>query len=328
MSFLAPSAGTYTTSWRMVKDGVGAFGDSCTKQVVVAFGPNLPGAPTINSPATGMIMGSNRPDVRFQGDPCDAYEVHIGSCNVPTSNDGWDSGVVWINSGPNELMAAPRRSERRRPRTTSSQGCTTPAAGVPGAPPGNWFYTAGQLMNDPYLVAGEIGAQRGHQMCYNPDRNEYLVGYFNAGVYGKDVVSYYRLDGNGNKIGNEGYVIDDMDGAGGPHMCYNNARKEYLIVYGGYASSGGEHNEMRVQRVNAATGALIGPSVRINTPAPSRHNIAYSPKDDRYLLVFEDSCQISWFDAGQHGCPCRQHLPHKQRHVRLLRHSQNLLQLH
>jgi len=126
-------------------------------------------------------------------------------------------------------------------------------------------------------------------MCYNPDRNEYLVGYFNAGVYDKDVVSYYRLDGTGNKIGSETMVPHDMTGSGGPHMCYNSTRHEYLIVFGGYTAVG---TETHLQRVNAETGELIGGSPRVYTPAPERRNIAYSPRSDRYLLTIEDNGRI------------------------------------
>ena len=73
-----------------------------------------------------------------------------------------------------------------------------------------------------------------------------------------------------------------------PHVCYNNARHEYLIAYGGYTSSGGLHDELRLQRVNAVTGALIGASSRVtNLPGAFGSNVAYSRTSNSYLLVWD-----------------------------------------
>ena len=56
-------------------------------------------------------------------------------------------------------------------------------------------------MNDPYFVAGATACQWQHTVCYNPDRNEYLVAYFDSAKGKHSVISYYRLDGTGAKIG-------------------------------------------------------------------------------------------------------------------------------
>ena len=60
-TMIAPSAGVYTTDWRMVREGVQWFGDTLTKQVNVTFGPNPPGAPTIAWPTTGMVLARTGP---------------------------------------------------------------------------------------------------------------------------------------------------------------------------------------------------------------------------------------------------------------------------
>ena len=52
-----------------------------------------------------MILGSNRPDIRFQGDPSDGYQVHISVYNSPVSGSGWDSGFVSLNPGLNSISA-------------------------------------------------------------------------------------------------------------------------------------------------------------------------------------------------------------------------------
>ena len=76
----------------------------------VAFGPNAPARrPSARPSRHG--NGLQQAGHQVPGRPCDAYEVHIGSYNIPTSNDGWDSGIVMLNSGPNEIMASVRHSE-------------------------------------------------------------------------------------------------------------------------------------------------------------------------------------------------------------------------
>ena len=283
----APSSGGYTTDWRMLREGVQWFGDTLTKQVSVTFGPSPPGAPTITWPTHGMILGSNRPDIIFQGDPSDGYEVHIGTHNTPESTDGWDSGFVSANPGPDPVMAASGVLNVQtnyfvfvRLHNTNGWG---PWAGY-----GNNFYTAGQLPDDPYFIAGQYGSQWQHTICYNPDRNEYLVCYFDNSKGKDSVISYCRLDGTGTKIGSEGFVVDDLVGVGGPHVCYNSVRHEYLIAYGGYTDVGGLHDELRLQRVDAATGALIGSSNRVaNMPGAFKMNVAYSRTSNCYLLVWD-----------------------------------------
>ena len=75
------------------------FGDTLTRQVNVSFGPTPPGAPTIIWPTSGMVLGSNRPDISFQGDPSDGYQVHISLYNSPVSGSGWELRVGNLNPG-------------------------------------------------------------------------------------------------------------------------------------------------------------------------------------------------------------------------------------
>ena len=102
------------------------------------------------------------------------------------------------------------------------------------------------------------------------------------------MISYYRLDGTGTKIGAEMSSPTTWRAPAVPQVCYNSARQEYLIAYGGYTSSGGLHDELRLQRINAATGALIGGSNWVaNLPGAFNSNVAYSPTSDCYLLVWD-----------------------------------------
>ncbi len=284
---VAPSAGVYTTDWRMLRENVKWFGETLTRQVNVTFGPNPPGVPTIIWPTSGMVLGSNRPDIRFQGAPSDGYEVHIGSYNTPASNDGWDSGFVSLNPGAEPIMAMSGALNAQVYYYVFVR-LHNPNGWSPWTACGHWFNTAGELVNDPNFVAGVAGAQRDHYACYNPDRNEYLITYFDSGKGKPSVISYHRLDATGTKIGSEMWIADDLLGAGGAKVCYNSTRKEYLISYGGYTESGGLHDELRLQRVDAATGAPIGGSNRVtNLPGAFNSNIAYSPRSDCYLLVWD-----------------------------------------
>ena len=275
----------YTTSWRMVQENVEWFGETLTLQVQVGFGPDLPPAPTISSPLAGMTLGSNRPDITWTTVPIDAYEVHIGSANDPSSAGGWDSGQVGMSTLTNSTMSGPLAPQAWyyvfvRLHNTNGWG--------PWSEHTHYFYVAGELINNPYLIADPDGAQWQHTMCYNPDRNEYLIAYMDGHANTRGVISYYRLDGTGTKIGSEVSVVDDLEGSGGPHVCYNGVRHEYLIAYGGYTANQGLHDELRLQRVNAATGALIGGSNWIaNTPGAFNNNVAYSRTSNSYLLVWD-----------------------------------------
>jgi hypothetical protein len=284
------SEGVRTSDWNMLQENVQWFGDVVTKVVNVTFGPNPPGAPTISWPTRGMILGSNRPDVKIQGDPADIYEVHIGSLDTPTSNDGWDSGQVSVTPSNQTISAASGVLNTRAYYYVFAR-LHNPRGWGPWSAFGCSIYTDGQLLNEPYDVAGPIGGQWVHTICFNPDRNEYLVAYYNLVRDDWRKVSYYRLDSTGARIGDEVTVVDDIM-SGGPNVCYNSGRKEYLIAYGGYTAVGGLHTELRLQRVNASTGALVGGSMRISTPNPARQVVAYSPTSDHYLLAYEDSGQI------------------------------------
>ena len=271
----------------MLRENVEWFGETLTRQVNVSFGPTPPGAPTIIWPTSGMILGSNRPDIRFQGDPSDGYQVHISSYNSPTSGSGWDSGFVSLNPGPDPISAMSGVLNVQAYYYIFAR-LHNPNGWGPWTACGHWVYTAGQLVNDPYFVAGSSGSQWQHTACYNPDRNEYLICYYDNSKGKASVISFYRLDGTGARLGTEMVVVDDLQGAGNPHVCYNNALHEYLIAYGGYTPSGGLHDELRLQRVDAVSGALIGGSNRVtNLPGAFGSNVAYSRTSNSYLLVWD-----------------------------------------
>ncbi len=246
-----------------------------------------PLAPTITWPPAGAILGSNRVDLTWSGGGHDRYEIHIGSFNTPASSNGWDSGEVSVPyPGVTTVETpplAPQQTYYVFVRLHNSEGWG------PWSPPFRHLHVGGELMSDPYLVAGPDGAQRAHTICFNPDRSEYLVAYFDAKVNQRSVISFFRLDAAGTRIGGETTVPDDLEGTGGPWLCYNTARQEYLLTYGGYTTAGGLHAEIRVQRIDAATGGLIGGSIWIdNEQGAALSKVAYSSASDCYLLVWEN----------------------------------------
>ncbi len=244
-----------------------------------------PPAPVITWPPSGAVVGSNRPDITWTGVAHDAYEVHIGSQNVPASADGWNSGQVASSA---DTATTPALVTQQNwflfVRLHNSDGW------------GNWsdanhfFYIAGELLNDPYFVAGQVGSQWQHTLCYNPDRNEYLIAYFDNSKGEESVVSYYRLDGQGQRIGSEVWILDDLQGIRNPSVCYNSVHHEYLIKYAGYTPN---DNRVHTQRVNAVTGALIGGSNMIRTSYildlyATGTSVAYSSISDCFLTVWEE----------------------------------------
>src|SRR5688500_4475345 len=149
--------------------------------------------------------------------------------------------------------------------------------------------------NLPYQVSIGSGQNWQHTMCYNATRNEYLIAYMAYPTGGRRVIQYYRLDSTGAKIGGSVNVADNLEGSSGPSVCYNSALQEYLISYQGFTSAGGLHNELRIQRVNATNGALIGGSTWIrNSPTGIVTKVAYSPTSNSYLLIWEDQTTAPW----------------------------------
>jgi len=262
-----------------------------------------PPAPVITWPPPGAVVASNRPDIDWTGVTHDAYEVHIGSQNVPTSADGWNSGQVF--TGASSIFTAmtnplpPQQTYYVFVRMHNADGWGN------WSPQNNHFYVDGELLNDSYFVGDSAGFQWPQHHAFNPDRNEYLVAFPSAQPSQRSRISYYRLDSTGARIGAETTILDDayLDGVHEGLVAYNHAAAEYLIAYTGWTQDNTPqvHDDVRIQRVNAVTGALIGPSVLLYTAAPEAREpeISYSTRSNVYLVAWHDVHSVNgWRTLG------------------------------
>ncbi|MDO8586546.1 MAG: NBR1-Ig-like domain-containing protein, partial [Armatimonadota bacterium] len=207
--------GTYTTDWQMVRELVSWFGGIDAKQVQVTWGASPPAAPIVVSPARGEVLGANRPDLVWEGDPHDAYQVRINTVDNPDSSIVWDSGQVWYSGTVTSTGTA--MSGSLTPSTNHYVFVRVHNARGWGA----WsaynqrVFVSGELINDPYLVSGG-GLQWWDYVCYNPDRNEYCITWQNGYV-----IHWRRLDSTGANIGSEMVLSDNSSGHHFSVVCYN-----------------------------------------------------------------------------------------------------------
>ncbi len=288
------SAGTYVLGWRMTRNGVG-FGEDPTKQIRVTWGPDVPGAPVIAWLAPGSVVGSNRPEIRWTGDKHDAYEIHIGYYNVPSSVEGYDSGAVYVPQAVDRASTGPLPPGRAYYVFVRLHN---PNGWGPWSAYGNHFYSAGELPDEPHAADGPVGSQWPHSICYNPDRDEYMVAYNDARPGATWTVSYQILDGSGAKVGPEHTIAHSIEGTHEAAVVYNNLAKEYLLAYNGWdgAEEGNLHDVLYIQRVRASDGEMIGTSRLIRSNGYGLRNytpyLAYSRDDDVYYLAWDDQTTV------------------------------------
>jgi hypothetical protein len=152
---------------------------------------------------------------------------------------------------------------------------------------------AGEFLNEPYWVGDAVGAQWAHNICYNPDRNEYLL------VFNNDYqVSYYVLDGTGAKQPDrpEVTVLDDpqLSGMHFAAVAYSSVSQRYLITYGGWLPS--NSSQLRSHLVDANNGQLVRSNNLIydgNSNIGDHEEMwgfpmAYSPTSDVHLVAWKD----------------------------------------
>lgn len=138
-------------------------------------------------------------------------------------------------------------------------------------------------MSPAYLVASVDGQQREHSICYNEELDQYLVAYMDLKPgCSAPGISAYRLDGNGNRMGNEITVEPCDTGAGSTSCAYNSVNNEYLVTFVDYSGWSW------AQRIDATNGDLKGSNVLVDHTAALEPDLAYSPTSNRYLLAWRD----------------------------------------
>src|SRR6185295_14741062 len=111
------------------------------------------------------------------------------------------------------------------------------------------------------------GAQRDHSIAFNPDRNEYLVGYLDIqSAAPRWYINAWRLNSAGVRIGSEIQSTGGEDGSGATVAAYNSVNHEYLLVGRDF------HGHIFGQRINATDGSLPSGAVFIhNTSGTLEH---------------------------------------------------------
>ena len=254
--------------------------------------------PSITGPPAGAATGSNRPDITWADAPHDAYEVHICREANPEAPADWDSGVIWVPQPVTAAMSGPLvpgvwysafvRLHHLNAWSPWSEG--------------RLFYVAGRLLNDPQWVGDDPGLQWPHQICHNPDRNEYLVSFPDTIPDNPNTpeseffsrVSYFVLNAAGERASLKASILDDrhMYGIHDTAVAYDPGSSEYLIVYTGWTGEGTPQlrDHLRAQKVDSQTGQLKDSSYLLFTsPRMHQPRLAYSAASDVFLLTWEDT---------------------------------------
>jgi len=279
--------GTRNTSWRM-KHGSTPFGAQLDRQIQVTWGPAPPSAPTITFPSPGVNFGSNQLDIRWIGDPHDSYEIHLGSQNVPQSNDGWDSGQVFVQHPASEAKSgylAPDHTYYLWIRLHNPNGWG------PWSSAGRWFHTVGEFPgnSEPHQVTSPPELHFPHSICMKPDGSEFLV----ASMEGYQWIRWHRLNANGIKIAS-GTIPHSMAGLHNCGLAYNSNRNEYLVAMMGWQETPNVHNEIFVQRLDS-NGSPVGTQWFVRSaPMIGIPTVAYSPVSNVYLLTWADITTGTW----------------------------------
>lgn len=156
---------------------------------------------------------------------------------------------------------------------------------------------------DPVLAAGggplgdaldvsDLGGvdEKAPDVAYNPDRNEYLLVWYNDRA-GNDDIYGRRVSAHGQPIGSSWFAISAQPGSDrrNPKVAYNSATQTYLVVW--EAEVPGEGTGILGRQVSA-TGQVLGATdyvyARNTVPTDSYFEpvVAYASVVDRFVLVY------------------------------------------
>ncbi len=145
-------------------------------------------------------------------------------------------------------------------------------------------------------------------VAYNGTGNEYLVVWHGDDdiaplTYDEDEIFGQRLNSTGVEVAPNDFRLsfmgeDELANAYDPAVAYNSQDDEYLVVWEGDDGTAPlVNNEYEIwgQRVDAATGALIGAAIRISDMGPNGNAnygayspaVAYNSADNQYLVVWQ-----------------------------------------
>ena len=124
-------------------------------------------------------------------------------------------------------------------------------------------------------------------VAYSPKHDEYLVVWtYDSVITGSDTWAR-RVKWDGSWMGPE-FQVGRPDKSGNqvnPAVAYNEQADEYLVVY---ENRWGSTKDIDAQRVRASDGQVLSWANIASSPGTLRHfpDVAYSPGDDKYLIVY------------------------------------------
>jgi hypothetical protein len=151
---------------------------------------------------------------------------------------------------------------------------------------------SGTLLGNSFVIRDDSSvAEVQPAVAYNPDRQEYLVVFWNDRP-GNDDIRAERVSRDGKPLGGVWVAA----GAGAdrryPDVVYNHLAREYLVVWAAVDTGGNSY--IRAQRLAGANAQPLGAALPIRDAAAAvglvtYPTVAYSSTDDKYLVVWEDT---------------------------------------
>ena len=261
--------------------------DTLTRQVNVSFGPTPPGAPTIIWPTSGMVLGSNRPDISFQGDRLTVTKsTSAPSTALCPAAAGFR--VREPEPGPRCYIGNVRHLERPAYYYVFAR-LHNPNGWGPWTACGHYFYVSGEFLpvpgqstNDPYCLDNGPSYQRDHSFIYDPVNNKFVLAYADFGNGSNLWVSAYMLDPSGARPFGE-TMMNGGNQSGVTSVAYNSVHDEYLVTDVDYEGI------LQGQRIVAKTGGLTGTTYPVFTGSVRGPALAYGTGSDVYLHVFSNT---------------------------------------
>lgn len=149
-----------------------------------------------------------------------------------------------------------------------------------------------------FQISHVTESSRNPNAVYNPVQDEFLVIWAGDSDLGAGIdvqIWAQRIDAaSGAEIGEDFRISDEGERAFRPEIVYNPVNHEYLVVWQDDEVEGIADYEVFAQRLDAATGELLGPSAIISEMGPAGDNdyealspaVAYSSSQHEYLVVW------------------------------------------
>jgi hypothetical protein len=203
------------------------------------------------------------------------------------------AGAVILAAGAAPTQALPARHVPLAPETIGPDPGDAGAGPVPQRPDA----ASGDPLGSIFVIRDDPSvAEVQPAVVYNPDRQEYLVVFWNDRP-GNDDIRAERVSRDGRQLGGVWVAA----GAGAdrryPDVVYNGHAQEYLVVWA--AEDTGGNSYIRGQRLRGTDAQLLGGAIPIETVTSgvggvTHPAVAYASTVDQYLVVWEREISQSW----------------------------------